>query len=415
MMVRIRLIVWALAALVAFTLPAHAAADLSALNRLMDIALKSGESEARLVLSFNKAEALAIEPVFYEKSIQFDLKGAYISPAKRELAFNDPLVKQAALYQVAPDRVRTRIFLRDDPRGYKDKWTGQWTGGVYTLTLTRAAPAPLPAPTALEAPATPVEKLPEPPAGWADTLEKPSSQPEPAAVTEEAAAAPTPAAAPNNLGFLNYEAPAAPVAPSTGSMVARMVGSLALVLSLVLLLAWAGRKYLGKLNQLQGRNSVVKVLASGAIGVKKEIAVVDVAGELLILGIAGDTITLLSNAVTQEQADLLRRGAPRSAAAPAMARLPGENPTKAAWAPDLVNKALGALRIGKTAPKDHIVRALMDESDPDTFAGAFASLTGEKARGAAAPVAPAAPANRADLVSKVTSAIKERNGRLRIA
>lgn len=410
-MVRIRLIVWALAALVAFTLPAHAAADLSALNRLTDIEIKSGAGETRLVLSFTKAEALAIEPVFYEKSIQFDLKGAYIAPAKRELAFDGPLVKQAALYQVAPDRVRARIFLRNDPRGYKDKWTGQWTGGVYTLTLTGPAPAAIAAPVA-EAPAAPVEKLPEPPAGWADALEKPSSQPEPAAVTEEAAAAPAPAAAPNNLGFLNYEAPAVPVAPSTGSMVARMVGSLALVLSLVLLLAWAGRKYLGKLNQLQGRNSVVKVLASGAIGVKKEIAVVEVAGELLILGIAGDTITLLSNAVTQEQADLLRRGAPRSAAAPAMARLPGENPTKAAWAPDLVNKALGALRIGKTAPKDHIVRALMDETDPDTFAGAFASLTGEKARGAAAP---AAPANRADLVSKVTSAIKERNGRLRIA
>ena len=73
---------------------------------------------------------------------------------------------------------------------------------------------------------------------------------------------------------------------------------------------------------------------------------------------------------------------------------------------------INALRIGKIKTTPGAPPALLDEKDPDTFAGKMALA--EKA-GVGRGRAGQDRLNRDDLVKKVTNAIKERNGKLRIA
>jgi flagellar protein FliO/FliZ len=246
-------------------------------------------------------------------------------------------------------------------------------------------------------------------------------------------------------GFLKYKEPSAPEAPSTTKMFMKMIVSLATVVALILLMAWAAKKYLGKFNAIPGLNSAIKVLAITNIGMKKQVAVIDVAGEMMIVGITDDNISLLNNVTDQESIDRIRRSASSGptmskpkAQTPNMKGLrPEEGGTKAKWTPDFINGAIDAMRIGKIKTSPKSAQAIFDESDPETFAGQL-SLAGVGRKQASDKVSigpkrkkgsknksieqgedQAIPApkknNRNDLLKKVTSEIKAKNGRLKIA
>lgn len=73
----------------------------------------------------------------------------------------------------------------------------------------------------------------------------------------------------------------------------QMLASLAVVLGGLLLTLWFFRRFVqaraGSVN-----NRLIRVLASGTIGLKKNITLVDVPGAILVLGVTGDRISLLS-------------------------------------------------------------------------------------------------------------------------
>jgi flagellar protein FliO/FliZ len=83
----------------------------------------------------------------------------------------------------------------------------------------------------------------------------------------------------------------------------QMLASLAVVLGGLLLTLWFFRRFVQ--TRAGGVNSrLIRVLASGSIGLKKNITLVDVPGAILILGVTGDRISLLSRI---EDPDTLRR------------------------------------------------------------------------------------------------------------
>ena len=88
----------------------------------------------------------------------------------------------------------------------------------------------------------------------------------------------------------------------------KMLSTLALVLGLMFLLFYAFKKLVLK-NSLFGKyNKMVNVLSTGFLGPKKSIALVEVAGEVLVLGISNDHISLLSNIQDSEKIDRIKNG-----------------------------------------------------------------------------------------------------------
>lgn len=405
-----------------------AAADLSKLNRLDGVSVYSDESESRLVMRFKKQWRKKPAPQFFEKSIQFDIKGAYVAPAKRVFDLEDSLVKSAAAYQLSPDVVRLRLFLSEDPRQFAERWVSSSKGGLFIFALKKQAvaePAPVaaaPTPAASSRPADspkpavwygePEKEAKEAPSAPApeqnENTGKPAAeQAKTFAETLDAKAAGSAGDMDGSLkGFLDYEAPKTPEAPSLGGMFIKMISSLSIVLGLVLITAWAGKKYFGKFAPSGGSGQAVRVLASGPIGVKQRVMVVDVGGEVLILGVSDDNITMLSNVHDTETADRFRRMGMASAA-PSQRRGLDPSPVTADWAPGFLRKAADGLRIGKMKAPSGKPQALFDSGDEETFAGQMKLAGGGTDDGR--------ETSRDDLMKSVTSAIRKRNGKLRIA
>ena len=74
----------------------------------------------------------------------------------------------------------------------------------------------------------------------------------------------------------------------------KMVSALALVLGLMFVLFYLARKTVLRGQGMAPAGKVIKMIASHGLGPKKSIAVVNVAGEFLVLGIGAERITLLS-------------------------------------------------------------------------------------------------------------------------
>lgn len=84
----------------------------------------------------------------------------------------------------------------------------------------------------------------------------------------------------------------------------RMVSALAVVLGLMMLLALAARRWLGG-RVLAGTDTpLVQVLGTGYLGPKKSVALVSVAGDLLIVGSTADSLVPLGRVSDPEQVRL---------------------------------------------------------------------------------------------------------------
>jgi len=105
--------------------------------------------------------------------------------------------------------------------------------------------------------------------------------------------------------------PDGPPAPTTGTQTRsydllgssiRMIGALGVVLGLIWLVLWLARRFFTQRPLLSGGH-VINVLASRHIAPKKQIVVVDVEGQRLVLGVAGDSITFLTRLESGEDFD----------------------------------------------------------------------------------------------------------------
>lgn len=75
-------------------------------------------------------------------------------------------------------------------------------------------------------------------------------------------------------------------------MLLRTLGSLALVVGLILALAWIAKRFL-KLDRWSSLGSDIKVLQSQMIGSKKQLMVIEVENRRLLIGVAQDQINAL--------------------------------------------------------------------------------------------------------------------------
>ncbi|MFQ5560822.1 MAG: flagellar biosynthetic protein FliO, partial [Nitrospinota bacterium] len=66
------------------------------------------------------------------------------------------------------------------------------------------------------------------------------------------------------------------------------------MLALIFFAAAGAKKFLSKNESLFGNNQFIRVLSSVPIAVKKQVLLVDVAGEVLVLGVSNENITMLT-------------------------------------------------------------------------------------------------------------------------
>ena len=85
------------------------------------------------------------------------------------------------------------------------------------------------------------------------------------------------------------------------SSVIKMIASLALVLAGILASYWVVKRFILKSGGGFGGRNLIQTLATGYLGQKKNITLVEVAGEVLVLGITNNNISLLSKIQDKEK------------------------------------------------------------------------------------------------------------------
>jgi flagellar biogenesis protein FliO len=86
----------------------------------------------------------------------------------------------------------------------------------------------------------------------------------------------------------------------------KMLGSLAAVLGGLFVIVYLARRFFQRPGGAPGER-LVRVIASHTIGVKKAVTLVEIPGAVLVLGVAGDRIQLLSRIDDAETLERIRR------------------------------------------------------------------------------------------------------------
>jgi len=121
-----------------------------------------------------------------------------------------------------------------------------------------------------------------------------SEKPTPKTTTDEAGADNAPASQQPKNTYLPYEEPGEPQAPSMGAVVARVVGSLALVVGLILVTMLALKRILGGAKSPTTSRKVSELVEATPLGGKRYLYLIRVADRLLVVGAGGDRLVLLS-------------------------------------------------------------------------------------------------------------------------
>lgn len=351
---QIKLNLWFLFLL--FQVLSGSAESSSHLNLLKDVSVAKDAETLTFRLDFNSPLKKNPNPVFYKKSIQFDFTEAFSIPAKRSITTQDSMISQVFIGQLDPQTLRVRLVLGEGRYEVKDNIHLERKGNsliirvdkepkdVLDKFLAKVKQAKATAPKAVEPkaiepkvksitkPALPEPKSMASPVVAEETeiveikAKAPEAKPEPliknessgeaeGKIVESAVSAPVPetkaAVKPANGqekpgDFLNYKDPTIPEPPSLLASGWKMFYTLAIVLALMFLIVYVFKKVVLKNSVLGGNDKLIKVLSTGFLGPKKTIALVEVAGEVLVLGISDDNISLLAQIHDDERLEKIK-------------------------------------------------------------------------------------------------------------
>lgn len=348
---RIKLNLWFLFLL--FQIFSGSAEASNHLNLLKDVAFSKDAETLTFRLDFNSPLKKNPSPVFYKKSIQFDFPEAFVIPAKRSISTQDSMVSQVFVGQLDPQTLRVRLILGEgryevkdnvhlerkgnsliirvdkEPKDVLDKFLAKVKQTKATVPKaaaskpieTKVKPEPVP-PVAKPLPVVPPVAEEEETGPIENKAQVETAKPESLGNSEDSAApriaesaVPAPVAKAETKpvsdqgkagDFLNYKDPTIPEPPSLLASGWKMFYTLAMVLALMFFIFHVFKKVVLKNSVLGGNDKLVKVLSTGFLGPKKTIALVEVAGEVLVLGISDDNISLLTQIHDDERIEKIK-------------------------------------------------------------------------------------------------------------
>ena len=316
-------------------------------------------------LEFEKPVGDYKEPVFFDKSVQIDFPLAFIKPAKKYFPADSFSTTKVFAAQFDAETLRIRFLKKDKSDDLRDRFHLARQGRFMIVRLDQVGPVFNPnsvtivksrepdnddlmtedelavflarasakiraqkkkntlATTKLKRISTPVqirntekvEKVPdikvtragmgvEPIVDRIKNAARKNSKSEKETVTQKSKN--DRSSAKRNLGFaLEDSRPTGkPVELVSSSL--KMFSMLAVVLGIMFLLFFGFKKYVLKNTMFGGGEKLVNVLGSGFLGPKKNIVLVEVAGEVLVLGMSQDNISLLTNITDPEKIEEIK-------------------------------------------------------------------------------------------------------------
>jgi flagellar protein FliO/FliZ len=90
----------------------------------------------------------------------------------------------------------------------------------------------------------------------------------------------------------------------------KMVSALAVVLGVMLTGLWAVRKFMNKTGKNVDDGQMVRILSSRYMGPKSSIVLLDVLGNVIVVGVTGSQISMLTTITDEESLERLRASRP---------------------------------------------------------------------------------------------------------
>ena len=298
-------------------------ANLALLNDI-NIAASADHTEIEIKFDVKPGD----EKILYRDDfVQIELPGTYTDPPKQWLKVEDEFVKNIFVYQFDANTVRVRLFTYGKAVNMRDRISiGKSDNSLMISYGQKPAVVNKKPPITAKVTAkneskknnpVPVEiNLPE-------TVEKVSLHGESYSIagSEEAAQNvienqdETPASQlPAESGTGLLKADSLPLKQDaeeektvlmkdppgfTGSVI-KMVTALGIVLSLLFAIVYLAKKYLGNRIGLTGQDQKIRVVTSTYLGPKKSIALVEVAGEKIVVGVTATHISMLTKVGREE-------------------------------------------------------------------------------------------------------------------
>lgn len=349
-----RIVAGTLGFILLWTSLAFSSQSLSNYNLLQDVAVDRKGGELRIQLKFKKPPVHFQELKFFEKSIQMDFPFAYVNPSKRYFDTGDDRVRQVYVSQRDPKRLRLRLILAPGASVPRDETVIEQVGRVLHIRIRSGATNPTPIKrnevsdslesllarasriqqskvirtkttsgqlTKSETPAPPQVSSPakeEKPAvsmKETDTTSTPLSQvlgqalrSEPS--KKESSSKPL-AATTQKAGLLDFGDDVSAGKPDLFSASLKMVYTLGLVLGVMFVIFHLFKKFGLKNSVFGGEGKPIKVLSTGFLAPRKSIALVEVAGDVLVIGISNDQISLLGNVQDPERIEQIKGAQPK--------------------------------------------------------------------------------------------------------
>jgi flagellar protein FliO/FliZ len=329
---------------------AFSAQSLSNYNLLRDVTVDREGGELLIQLKFKKPPVHFEGLKFFKKSIQLDFPFAYVNPSKRYFDTRDDRIQQVYVSQFDPKRLRLRLILAPGALIRKDEAVVEQVGRVLRIRIKSGAPEstsinsnkvsdPLESLLArasriqrtkviqakttsgqlpkTDHPATPPHvpsstKEVKPAASTKKTDEKAtplsqilgqglrSEQPEKKSPSKR------PALETNKAGLLDFGSDITVGKPDLFSASLKMVYTLGLVLGVMFVIFHLFKKFWLKNSVFGGEGKPIKVLSTGFLAPRKSIALVEVAGDVLVIGISNDQISLLGNVQDPERIEQIK-------------------------------------------------------------------------------------------------------------
>jgi len=329
---------------------AFSSQPLSNYNLLRDVTVDRKGGELLIQLEFKKPPVHIQELKFFKKSIQMDFPLAYVNPSKRYFDTGDDRIRQVYVSQRDPKRLRLRLILAPGASILRDETVVEQVGRMLRIRINPEAAVPTliqdnEASDSLESllvrasriqqskviqtkttsgqltksdlPATPPqvfptakkkkpvvtmkknEKMHTPLSkvlGQSLKSERPKkeSSSEPLVLKTKKA------------GLLDFENNLSAGKPDLFSASLKMVYTLGLVLGVMFIIFHLFKRFGLKNSVFGGEGKPIKVLSTGFLAPRKSIALVEVAGDVLVIGISNDQISLLGNVQDPEKIEQIK-------------------------------------------------------------------------------------------------------------
>lgn len=287
---------------------------------LKDIRIATSVENTKIELKFD-GKAGREKVLYQDDFVQIEFPETYTDPAKQWLKVEDDIVKNIFAYQFNENTVRIRLFTYDKAVHMRGRIIISRVDndliiryGQKPAVVNKKPPVPLkvtakneskkenPVPVEINLPETTENvSLPE------ESESNAGSEEVAHQVIENHDEIPD-GKLPAEAGTGLHQTESLPVKPDAGEgqsllmkdppgftgSVIKMVTALGIVLSLLFAVVYLVKKYLGKKIGLAGQEQKIRVVTSTYLGPKKSIALVEVAGEKIVVGVTATHISMLT-------------------------------------------------------------------------------------------------------------------------